>query len=83
MDNPSIDKLIQNFSLTALYGVLFTGEESTGGFSNYRLWESVGFILAYILQSQVCIYTKIWVLVVMLGLGMTGYLTVEWGEHKQ
>ena len=71
-----------NLCFTALYGVLFTGEESTGGFSNYRLWESVGFIVAYILQTQVCILTKIWVLVIMLGLGMTGYLTVEWEEHK-
>ena len=76
------NSLCSNVCFTALYGVLFTGEESTGGFSNYRLWESVGFILAYILQTQVCILTKIWVLVIMLGLGMTGYLTVEWGEHK-
>ncbi len=71
-------KFSTDFFLLALYGVLFIGADSTGGFSNYRLWESVGFIVAYILQTQVCIEAKLWILVAMLGLGMTGYLLVEW-----
>jgi len=78
-----ISDAIWQTQINALYGVLFTGEETTGGFSNYRLWESAGFILAYILQSQVCIYTKLWVLIVMLFLGMIGYLMIEWGEAKK
>ena len=78
-----ISDAIWQTQINTLYGVLFTGEETTGGFSNYRLWESAGFILAYILQSHVCIYSKLWVLIVMLGLGMIGYLTVEWGEEAK
>jgi hypothetical protein len=63
-----------------LYGVLFVGPESAGGFSNYRLWESFGFIIAYILQTQVCINAKLWFLVITLLVGLAGYLTVEHGE---
>ena len=36
----------------ALYGVLFENDEEAA-FSNYRLWESAGFIIAFILQTQV------------------------------
>ena len=43
----------KNYKFTALYGVIFPGKESSAGFSNYRLWESAGFIFAYILQTQV------------------------------
>ena len=69
--------LISFLYFLALYGVLFVGEETTGGFSNYRLWESVGFIIAYILQTQVCIDVKLWILLATLVLGLAGYLTVE------
>ena len=67
----------------ALYGVLFTGPEANGGFSNYRLWESMGFLIAYILQTQVCVYSKLWVLVVMLISGLIGYLIVEYLVRKE
>ena len=46
-------KLFYNSICLALYGVIFPGKESSAGFSNYRLWESAGFIFAYILQTQV------------------------------
>ena len=64
--------------ITALYGVLFVGPEATGGFSNYRLWESMGFIIAYILQTKVCIDVKLWFLEIVLLLGLCGYLLVEY-----
>ena len=35
--------------INALYGVLFANEEEAA-FSNYRLWESLGFIIAFITQ---------------------------------
>lgn len=66
----------------ALYGVLFTGQEVTGGFSNYRLWESMGFLISYILQTQVCVVAKLWILIGTLVVGMTGYLTVEYFEQQ-
>ncbi len=65
----------------ALYGVLFESEEEAA-FSNYRLWESLGFIFAYILQTQVCIYSKLWVILFVLLSGMLGYLVIEAREFK-
>ena len=70
------------FFLTALYGVLFEKDEEAA-FSNYRLWESLGFILAYILQNLVCIDVKLWVVVAVLGAGMGGYLAIEVMEKKK
>jgi hypothetical protein len=49
----SINPKVQKCNISALYGVIFPGKESSAGFSNYRLWESAGFIFAYILQTQV------------------------------
>ncbi len=37
---------------SALYGALFKGKEEAG-FSNYRMWESLGFLFAFVLQTQV------------------------------
>ena len=73
------------FSFVALYGVLFENDEEAA-FSNYRLWESLGFILAFILQNIVCIYTKLWFVLIVLGVGMTGYLIIEaneWAKNKR
>ena len=44
----------------ALYGVLFENDEEAA-FSNYRLWESAGFIIAFILQTQVSDTKIFWV----------------------
>jgi hypothetical protein len=51
-------KTVKHFLLifSALYGVLFPGQESAAAFSNYRVWEAVGFIFSYILQTQVHTY---------------------------
>jgi len=62
--------------INALYGVLFESDEEAA-FSNYRLWESAGFIIAFILQTQVCIYTKLIVLVCTITSGMLGYFAIE------
>ena len=35
--------------INALYGILFPSKEEAA-FSNYRLWESIGFIIAFITQ---------------------------------
>ena len=69
----------------ALYGVLFENDEEAA-FSNYRLWESSGFILAFILQNMVCISTKLWFVLVILLSGMLGYLIIEaneWAKNKR
>jgi len=68
--------------INALYGVLFANDEEAA-FSNYRLWESLGFIFAYVLQTQVCVFSKLWVLIFVLGIGMGGYLVIEYMEWKK
>ena len=75
-------KSLDFFLLSALYGVLFESDEEAA-FSNYRLWESLGFIFAYILQINVCIYTKLWVILCVLGTGMLGYLIIEFQERRR
>ena len=41
------------------------------------MWESLGFLFAFVLQTQVCVDVKLWILVAFLSAGMVGYLTVE------
>ncbi|KAK8737945.1 hypothetical protein OTU49_004314 [Cherax quadricarinatus] len=72
--------------INALYGVIFPGE-SEAAFSNYRLWESIGFIIAYACSTALCITTKVTILLVFLVLGITGFYTIEiierfWGLKK-
>jgi hypothetical protein len=42
----------------ALYGVVFPNEEAAA-FSNYRLWESLGFVVAYIYGNRICVDAKL------------------------
>jgi len=65
--------------INALYGVLFANDEEAA-FSNYRLWESTGFIIAFILQTQVCILDKLYVLLAVIIAGMCGYFIIEFNE---
>ena len=59
--------------INALYGVLFASDEEAA-FSNYRLWESMGFLLAFITQaSGVCVFSKIILTIIFLSIGMVGY----------
>ena len=67
--------------INALYGVLFVNNEEAA-FSNYRLWESTGFLIAFILQTQLCIETKLYVLIGVISVGMTGYLLIEINERR-
>ena len=62
--------------INAFYGIIFKNDVEAA-FSNYKLWESLGFIFAYILQTQVCIHVKLWMLLAILLPGMIGYLAIE------
>lgn len=62
--------------INALYGVIFPGK-SEAAFSNYRLWESVGFIIAYACSTILCIHSKVIILLVFLVLGISGYYVIE------
>lgn len=46
-------------------------------FSNYRLWESAGFVIAYAYSTTLCARMKLYVLVGNLVLGVIGYIIVE------
>ena len=61
--------------------MLFANDEEAA-FSNYRLWESAGFILAFILQTQVCILSKLYVLIGVITAGMIGYFLIEISQRR-
>ena len=69
-------------SNVALYGVLFENDEEAA-FSNYRLWESTGFIIAFVLQTQVCIEAKLYVLLAGITAGMIGYFAIEINQRRR
>ena len=62
--------------INAFYGVLFESEEEAA-FSNYRLWESLGFAVAYAYSNFIGVKIKLILLVIYLSLGMIGYGVLE------
>ncbi|CAF1312934.1 unnamed protein product [Rotaria sordida] len=62
---------------SALYGVLFT-DNNEAAFSNYRLWESVGFALFYILIPRIRTRITLIILLVFLSVGISGYALAEY-----
>lgn len=68
--------------INAFYGVTFPNKEEAA-FSNYRLWESLGFIIAYAYSSFLCVDAKLYSLLAILAAGMSGYLAVEFMNHRE
>lgn len=68
--------------INAFYGVIFLHEEEAA-FSNYRMWESLGFIIPFAYSTVLCASVKMYVLLGVLGCGMVGYLTIEWKERQR
>ncbi|XP_068620378.1 UNC93-like protein [Battus philenor] len=62
--------------INGLYGVLFRRNKEAA-FSNYRLWESVGFVVAYAYSTHLCARMKLYVMMVVLLIGFVGYGIVE------
>ncbi|XP_048582467.1 protein unc-93 homolog A [Nematostella vectensis] len=62
--------------INALYGCYFPDNQEPA-FSNYRLWESLGFVVAFAYASFICINVKLYILLAVLLLGMLGYLISE------
>ena len=63
--------------VSALYGSLFP-MESEAAFANYRLWKSIGFIMAFSYSSQFCTSTKLYILTAFLVVGIFMYGVIEW-----
>ncbi|XP_063602289.1 UNC93-like protein [Penaeus indicus] len=68
--------------INALYGVLFT-DSSEAAFSNYRLWESLGYILGYLVTTYSCMMTKLYFGACILVVGMLGFYAIEIWERKK
>ncbi|XP_023370416.1 protein unc-93 homolog A isoform X2 [Otolemur garnettii] len=65
----------------ALFGVLFE-DNKEAAFSNYRLWEALGFVIAFGYSKFLCVYIKLYILLGVLILTMVAYLIVEYLEYK-
>lgn len=66
--------------INALYGCLFV-DETPAAFANFRLWQSVGFVIPFAYSNFLCTDVKLYILMLMLLLGMTGYVVVE-ARHR-
>ncbi|GIY23561.1 UNC93-like protein [Caerostris darwini] len=62
--------------LNSFYGALFRSEEEAA-YSNYRLWESVGFAMAFGYSTFLCVVSKLSILILFLFVGIVGYTAVE------
>ncbi|XP_023941435.2 UNC93-like protein [Bicyclus anynana] len=67
--------------INAYYGILFPGREEAA-FSNFRLWESVGYIIAYIISPHLRTSAKTYVLMGSMIVGVTFYFIVEYRDRK-
>lgn len=66
--------------INAMYGVFFHDNQEPA-FSNYRLWESLGFVIAFAYANYLCIISKLIILLVVLTLSLVGYFLAEY-VHK-
>ncbi|XP_027699363.1 protein unc-93 homolog A isoform X1 [Vombatus ursinus] len=64
----------------AIYGVLFV-KNKEAAFANYRLWESLGFVIAYGYSTFLCVSIKLYIVLGVLILSMVTYGAVEYLEH--
>lgn len=69
------------FMFTAFVGTLFPGKEEAA-YANFRLWESVGYIIAYVISPYLRISEKTYFLLVMMFVGVFFYLIVEYKQSK-
>lgn len=78
MVSPDRERQRQFFTLKilGLYGALFRRNKEAA-FSNYRLWESVGFVVAYAYSTQLCTRMKLYIQLSNLVFGFLLYCIVE------
>lgn len=75
-------KYFSILSHAALYGSLFT-ESTEAAFANYRLWESVGFVMTYAYNGYLRTNIKLYICIGFLVSGMLGYSVVEITERRK
>lgn len=64
-----------------LFGVLFE-KNKEAAFANYRLWEALGFVIAFGYSTFLCVNVKLYILLGVLCLTMVAYGIVEYLEAK-
>lgn len=69
------------FCPAALYGVLFP-QEKEAAFANYRMWESLGFVIAFAYSTFLCLEYKLYILLAVLLVTVITYPIVEYREYK-
>ncbi|KAJ7342199.1 hypothetical protein JRQ81_009647 [Phrynocephalus forsythii] len=65
----------------ALYSVLFE-KHTEAAFANYRLWESMGYVIAYGYNTFLCVYIKLYIVLAVLVVAMVLYGILEYLESK-
>lgn len=65
----------------ALYGILFSRHKEAA-FANYRMWESLGFVISFAYSTFMCLEYKLYILLTVLALTIVTYPIVEYHEHK-
>ncbi|XP_017286870.1 protein unc-93 homolog A isoform X1 [Kryptolebias marmoratus] len=65
----------------ALYGILFPRNKEAA-FANYRMWESLGFVIAFAYSTFLCLESKLYILLAVLVLTIITYPIVEYYEYK-
>uniref|UniRef100_A0A1L8D975 Putative conserved plasma membrane protein n=1 Tax=Nyssomyia neivai TaxID=330878 RepID=A0A1L8D975_9DIPT len=71
--------------INGMYGALFRRNKEAA-FSNYRLWESAGFVIAYAYSTTLCARMKLYVMISVMILGILGWVIVEikhWRKEKR
>ncbi|XP_062129768.1 UNC93-like protein [Drosophila sulfurigaster albostrigata] len=70
--------------VNAFYGILFPNH-LIAAYSNFRLWESTGSVIGYVISSQLCTSTKLIILMCVMLVGCIGYGLIEyrvWQKQK-
>ncbi|KAH8245893.1 hypothetical protein KR038_010969, partial [Drosophila bunnanda] len=70
--------------VNAFYGILFPNH-LIAAYSNFRLWESTGSVIGYVISSQLCTSTKLMILMAVMVVGCVGYGLIEyrvWQKQK-
>lgn len=65
----------------AIYGILFPRDKEAA-FANYRMWESLGFVIAFAYSTFLCLEHKLYILLSVLLLTCITYPIVEYSEYK-
>lgn len=68
--------------INGYYGVLFPADEEAS-FSNYRLWEAIGFVISFAESNLLCVDDKLYILLAVAAVGMIGFYIIEFRNRRK